>query len=464
MTMFKLREHQSAALKSIKKMKSDRGRIVIPTGGGKTAVQAYALRDAINSTDDTQLHVVFAPRIVLANQLIKEYRDLIGQNYIALAFHSGGHEPDPAKVRWAEQATTKVELVKTELARAKKLGKDLVVFSTYASSEKLTEFNFDTITADESQYCVAENHFETIRSLKADRKLFFTATEKHTSSSNGRGLNNEVVFGPVVYQTVPKTLISKGYIVAPRLHVMAADKNHDTDTVVDEVLHLGKKQADLSKQTPVNKILFAMKGTDDVTKVVDNLDRIKKEMPGYTVFTILSNAKYGSMVDGKKQARGNFFKVLRETDKALIFHYDILSEGIDIDGITGVVLMRNMGHAKLLQTIGRAVRTYKADPSKKTQAWVSVMVINGNEESAHHLKTVVNSIRDGGFDVNVEQVEFTDSDGYGIASDEDLEDVVEPETATRAKSLLNNVIHDIEDDKYWQELHSSTEEQILEEF
>ena len=83
MTMFKLREHQSAALKSIKKMKSDRGRIVIPTGGGKTAVQAYALRDAINSTDDTQIHVVFAPRIVLANQLVKEYRDLIGQNYIA---------------------------------------------------------------------------------------------------------------------------------------------------------------------------------------------------------------------------------------------------------------------------------------------------------------------------------------------------------------------------------------------
>ena len=464
MTMFKLREHQEDALTSIATTEFEKGRIVIPTGGGKTAVQAYALRDAINSTDDTQLHVIFAPRIVLANQLVKEYRGLIGQNYIALAFHSGRHEPDFAKVRWMEHATTKVEVVQTELTRAKELGKDLVVFSTYASSEKLTDFHFNTVTADESQYCVAENHFETIRSLSADRKLFFTATEKHTSSSNGRGLNNEEVFGPILYQTSPKVLISNGYIVAPRLHVMAADKTHDTDTVVDEVVHLGKKQADLSKETPVNKILFAMKGTDDVTKVVDNLDRIKKEMPDYTVFTILSNAKYGSMVDGKKRPRGDFFKILRETDKALVFHYDILSEGIDIDGITGVVLMRNMGHAKLLQTIGRAVRTYKADPSKKTQAWVSVMVINGNEESAHHLKTVVNSIRDGGFDVNVEQVEFTDSDGYGITMEEDLEDVVESESAARAKSILDNVIHDIEDDAYWQALHSSTEEQLTEEF
>lgn len=197
--MFDLREHQQSALDAIRDNDLDKGRIVIPTGGGKTCVEAYALRDIVNDTSGV-MHVVFAPRIALVNQLIREYRQFIGQNYIALAFHSGRHEPDYEKVKWAERATTQTDVIADELKRAKKMGKDLVVFSTYASSEKLVQagFSFHTMIADESQYCVAENHFETVRDLKAGRKLFFTATEKHTDTDSGRGLNNESVFGPKI--------------------------------------------------------------------------------------------------------------------------------------------------------------------------------------------------------------------------------------------------------------------------
>lgn len=439
--MFTLRTHQQEALDAITDQTT--GRVVIPTGGGKTAVQAYALRNIINENQH-KIHLVLAPRIALVNQLIKEYRGYIGQKYKAVAFHSGRAEPDYQKVRWNEVSTTSPQVIAEEIASSKRMGKDLVIFSTYASFEKLLALPFETVIADESQYCVAEGHFEAINALNANRKYFFTATEKHTPDANGRGLNNTEVFGEVIYQVAPKTLIEKGYIVAPRLHVCKAYAKQDAYTILDEVEKIAEKQIELSAALPVTKVLFAMKGTDDVVEVANNVDSLKNKFPGFTIFTIVSNGKFGAMVDGQKMARGNFMKELRECDNALIFHYDIMSEGIDIDGITGVAIMRNMLHAKLLQTIGRAVRVYKADPSAKQFAWVSVLTVNDNEETASHLQRVVSAIRDGGFEVNIEEVEFTNADGYGLGDDEDIDDVVELDRANKLKSILEDVVHSVE--------------------
>ncbi len=79
--MFKPYKHQQEALDAILETDAAMGRIVIPTGGGKTMVQAYALREFVNE-DGMSVHVVLAPRIALVNQLIKEYRNFIGQNYV----------------------------------------------------------------------------------------------------------------------------------------------------------------------------------------------------------------------------------------------------------------------------------------------------------------------------------------------------------------------------------------------
>lgn len=462
--MIKLFEHQEAALEAINTTDFQLGRIVIPTGGGKTVVEAYALRDYINE-DARNLHVVLAPRIALVNQLVKEYRNHIGQNYLAIAFHSGRHEPDYEKVRWAERSTTYPDVIIEEIARAKRMKKDLVIFSTYASAEKLLRFKIDTLIADESQYCVSENYFEVVRAFDATRKLFFTATEKHTSTDSGRGLNNEEVFGEVLYQIAPKTLIERGVIVAPRLHIMNADARDRDYTVIDEVVQLANKQIQLSSHMPVTKILYAMKGTDDVRKVVERVDELKSKIPSdYRIFTIISNQKYGAMVDGVRMARGDFMKELRETDRALIFHYDILSEGIDIDGITGVVLLRNMTHSKLLQTIGRAVRVYKANPSAKKEAWVSVVTINGNNESKHHLAVVVHMIRNGGFEVAIENVVFTDREGRGVYDDDDLDDLVSSRNREDPSQLLENILHEIEVNEYWKNRAEMSTKDIIEAF
>jgi hypothetical protein len=219
---------------------------------------------------------------------------------------------------------------------------------------------------------------------------------------------------------------------------------------------------------PYSKILFAMNGTDDIRKIIASISKIKQALPTHKIFTIMSNEKYGAMIDGQKViqishngqiwenkiSRNVFFQQLRETDNALIFHYDIISEGIDIDGITGVVINRNMTLSKLLQTIGRAVRKYKANPDAKTQAWVTIPVIDGDIENQKWVEEVLTNIRAGGF--AIENIKFTGQDGPGTDEDEGLEDQYGLTVKGTIQTTIENIIHEIEDGIEWKKLSELT--------
>lgn len=462
--LYQLYQHQTEALVALERTPTN-ARVVIPTGGGKTLIEAFYLRDMINKNEskDTRIHLVLAPRIILVNQLIKEYRGFIGQSYIALAFHSGRAEPDHETVKWNEKSTTSTDEIKVQFDRAKRMGKDLVVFSTYASAHKLAKFKIATVIADESQYCVTENYHETIKSLKCNNKKFFTATERHTLEG-GRGLNNVSVYGPVAYQISPQTLIDRKIIVAPRLHLMYADSPDKVKSIIDEVCHVAAKQVEMTEDAmPVTKILFAMRGTDDVKTISQNWQQIKNKFPDYDIFTIVSHAKFGAQINGVKYSRGVFFNMLRETDKVLIFHYDILAEGVDIDGITGVCILRNLKQAKLLQTIGRAVRVYKANPELKKQAWVSVTAINGDQENRLFVMNVLNTLRDGGFEINAEQIDITENREPGIADDGNVDDAYDLANGrSKAKAYLDNIEHDIEETAIVARVESRSVDELIE--
>lgn len=456
-----LRPYQRASLDTLLSNQSTNKRVVVPTGGGKTVIESLFLNKQL-SFSGSKIHLVLAPRIALINQLIKDYRDVAGQGYVALAFHSGKDERDYQQIKWQEFSTTSYEKVEEEQERAAILGKDLVIFSTYHSMKKLIDIDFNIIIADESQYLVAENYFETWQKLKGEHKICFTATERHTTSENGRGLNNETVFGECVFQVTPKELIDGGWIVPPRLHIMYGKTEDSIKTLIDEVINLAKYQDQVTRETmPASKILFAMKGTEDVKKVIENVKSIKAEMPNHKIFTIVSNAKYGSMVDGVKMARGNFMKELRECDNAIIFHYDILSEGIDIDGITGVAILRNMIKSKLIQTIGRALRTFKANPKAKPYAIVSVPVLNDNDETRTWVGDIVGQIRDAGFEINIEEINYTGEDGPGINDDDGLDDAYDFGKKKKAQKMLEDIIHEMELLELRADLSNMTDEQLM---
>jgi superfamily II DNA or RNA helicase len=456
--MIKLRAHQAeafkAVIKAIKKGKGSAvGRVVMPTGAGKTFVEAAVIDYQRTENASTKIHLVLAPRILLANQLIGEFRKFSGLTYRAIAFHSGSHEADwEAGMDWKEQATTSVADIEAAYKTAVEAGQDLVVFSTYHSADKLKGIKFDTMIADESQYCVNEGFNEVIKKLTARVKLFFTATEKHTASDKGRGLNNTTVYGERLYYISPATLIQLGLIVPPRLHIMYGETRDEDRSIVSEVIEIAKAQDDITRpELGFSKILFAMKGTEDVKSIEDHIAEVKKEFPHHDVFTITSKRKArinNEVVDRELV----FLPALTTSKNCLIFHYDILSEGIDVDGITGVALMRNMGLSKLLQTIGRAVRVYKPNPGAKRFALISVSVLNGDEDDKENVKYYVSAIRDGGFPIDAESVVETGKPRHQ-ADEENVDDAY-----GKGKNMFNTlfsiegIIHEVEEDDFFHEL------------
>ena len=90
--MIILRTHQDRCLDKIKSgiakgNGSLTGRIVIPTGGGKTFVEAFSIGHQMKKKGRKRIHLVLVPRIILANQLINEFRKALGYDFRAMAFH-----------------------------------------------------------------------------------------------------------------------------------------------------------------------------------------------------------------------------------------------------------------------------------------------------------------------------------------------------------------------------------------
>jgi superfamily II DNA or RNA helicase len=455
-----LRAHQQQALDNIvaaiqKGRGSAAGRILMPTGGGKTFVEAAIIDHQRTNNSKSRIHLVLAPRIILVNQLIKDYRTFSGSAaYRIVAFHSGKHEADNSVIKWQETSTTNYSDVIDEWDKAKHKDMDLVVFSTYHSCGKLDGIKFDTIIADESQYCVTEDFNNSVKKLSGRVRMFFTATEKHTSSVTGCGLNNAAFYGERLYEITPAELVKLGLIVPPIMHVMHGNTNDANLTVIDEVIEIGKAQDAYSRpKLGFSKILFAMNGTDDVAKVVDNLDKIRKDMPLHDVFTITARA--GPMINGIAMRREQFLDKIKDAKDCLIFHYDILSEGIDVDGITGVALLRNMKMAKLQQTIGRAVRIYKPNPALKRNALISVPVLNGNDDDKVHVKSFINAIRLAGFDISYEMV-YQTRDPRHIPDPEQVDDGYDANDGTFRNLFLQDVFHEIEADWFWIEVKNKT--------
>ena len=251
--------------------------------------------------------------------------------------------------------------------------------------------------ADESHYCISRNYFVQIQKVKASVKLYFTATERHNSIGENSN-DNERVFGKVLGSQTIKELVKRKILTEPRLHLMYGKKKKgDLDSLVAEAEHISTEQRNMVNAKLPSKTLFACKTAKNVETIIQHMGKLKNAVPDHTIFTIISNPKYRAMVDGIFVSRNEFMKRLDECEgNAIIFHYDILSEGIDIDGITGVAILRNMGQAKMLQTIGRCLRPYKANPKLKEHSHVSVSIIDKDIRNSEEVRSVIRQMILGG--------------------------------------------------------------------
>jgi superfamily II DNA or RNA helicase len=487
-----LRKHQKEAIEALQKI--NEGIIHLPTGTGKTNIEALSISDNIqnaytwlkdnNMPDEIPVFVVLAPRILLSNQLFGVIRNILlekNQDCHYLIVHSG-KTIDNIKRMWTIDlpyrqltSTTSSKIIIEEYNKAKAEKVPMIIFGTYDSSERIVNAKIPVymLICDEGQYLVSErfgwiSHENEENPIKGQfnsyRKYYYTATLKETISDNGLGMNNSNLFGPIIYEKTPLEMIIAGEILRPRMHLVDVIGNiEETDELnkdVNAIMSAFIEHKAQCKTSP--KLLVVTKGSEHLNQIVTHpkIQNFLVTRPNLKIFDISSY--YHPRINEEVVKRETFLKALQsltDQDEAIILHIDILSEGIDVPGITGIMPMNMMGLGKFLQTLGRASRLHVNDRKKlydsiikynelekfiKDYAWI-IIPIYGNigEDLGVQIETWITALRDHGFNAN-EDVVIKESKGKAIPIP--IGGINERDTKTRALfDVFVDIEHNIEE-------------------
>ena len=345
-----LRDHQTDIIQI---MQQKWGQVLVPTGGGKTMCMIMDAKWRF-SMPIPQTIVVVAPRILLAQQLCEEFLEQI-DNVEVLHVHSGETNykttTNPKEIQeWYHNST-----------------RNQLIFTTYHSLHRIkSDVEADTVYYDEAHNSVQKNFFESVksRSYITRRKFYFTATPKHHTSQE-RGMNNAKVYGQVIAEIPAPELIQKGYIVPPKVKAVKYPVGfYQSTEEIDRVMILDA----LDNEDSMTKVLVTAKSTTNIHKLITRTDfQSECHARKYNVMWITS--KYGAIINGKKVTRKTFFNLMNkwgkdDTKKFLLFHHSILSEGMNVSGLSACILLRNLDLITMAQTIGRVIRLHKDDASK----------------------------------------------------------------------------------------------------
>ena len=345
-----LRDHQTDIIEI---MQHKWGQVLVPTGGGKTMCMIMDAKWRF-SMPVPQTIVVVAPRILLAQQLCEEFLEQI-DNVEVLHVHSGETNykttTNPKEIQeWHHNST-----------------KNQLIFTTYHSLHRIkSDVEADTVYYDEAHNSVQKNFFESVknRSNITRRKFYFTATPKHHTSQE-RGMNNAKVYGQVIAEIPAPELINKGYIIPPRVTAVKypigfyeSTEHIDRDMILDALVN----------QDSMNKVLVTAKSTTNIHKLITRTD-FQKQCHDLKYNVMWITSKYGAIINGKKVTRKTFFNLMNkwgkdDTKKFVLFHHSILSEGMNVAGLSACILLRNLDLITMAQTIGRVIRLHNDDATK----------------------------------------------------------------------------------------------------
>ena len=388
-----------------------KGVIVRPTGTGKSLIMAEKIYRTI--TEELAAHrfpviKVNTPRIILNFQDFEEIFKYLNERGIVakyVNFCSGSTEEKEYRELLAMSGhylprdvtdTTSTQRVLIEHDRAKREGVPFIVISTYNSSEKFAKSGIvPTITCHDEAHRLVSKEFCDVHMQQSGADFFFTATPRITKPSEitdttlDLGMRNEERFGPWLHSKTPKQMIDAGEMVPPYVHVVTVPPPPlvpklnadailslpmigDTDysamfRSIEDAFFRHDAQVKARSATPDEigaKTLIVCRGQQDLIQMESEFTRFRERHPEAHVFALSST--FGLYDDGERinapvtcRKKCNFLKkiqALTPVERCLIFHVDMLGEGINVPGITGVMPFRNCDLIPFLQNLGRAAR------------------------------------------------------------------------------------------------------------
>lgn len=396
------REHQLKALNAMKLHR--KGKVISPTASGKSLIQALDIINSIKEHGEKvpKVYVILSHRIILTVQLLREvYTQMMCNNIFSLYLNvsSGKIDEEPFidclkyldmgnEYYSAIESSLDVNTIKEKYQDAKNLGCPLIISGTYHSADKIAmaEIPIEVIYYDEAHFLATKEYNNVVDFMThGKRHYFFTATPKSTNSEDGYGMNNEMKFGKTIFNETPANLMAKGEIVGPNLHIVKTEKwwfeeKQDSNPkaymrLIDNAFKQHCKLLEKTSSRPEllgGKMLVTLEGQMVLKSILESKDfrTFCDENQDIKVFAISTDI--GAYINGDLRQSGGdskaiFYdniKKLKPDEKAIIIHVDMLSEGIDVPGITGIMPFRNMCYDKILQNIGRATRLHPEDRKK----------------------------------------------------------------------------------------------------
>lgn len=357
--MISPRSHQQKTQEIMKDHK--KGKILVPTGGGKTISMILDTLELFKSSDSKNV-VVVSPRIGLSIQLRNEFLEHIDCASIIHVHSNVVKKSDNTQNSYF----TTTNPAKISLWNAHIEGHKLF-FTTYHSLKKLqqSEVNIDTIYFDEAHNSVRKDFYEYTNkfSEQADRCFFFTATPKNSDSYDKPGMNWGETYGNTLIEVPAPSLVDNGSIIPPKIvpvnmntvRIKEMDAEYDCMSILDILFNEDNMEKVLIASPSTRVLIRMLAETEFLTEVKNN---------GYEVFWITS--KYGAFINNQKVSREVFFKTLNDygkdkSKKFIVLHYSILSEGINCPGLSACIMMRQMNIIQTAQTIGRVIRLHPDD-------------------------------------------------------------------------------------------------------
>lgn len=451
---------------------NDKGILVLPTGTGKTMIQAEIIyRELLNNPNQFKMFVVNAPRIILTYQLLKEIATYLINKKVECRFHfthSGSSidikdlenlrieaNNDGANIPFSEieSTTSSIKLVDV-LKSTRELNVPIIIFSTYNSANRVEDARVKidepiSITLnDEAHYLVQDRFYDIVEVLQSTKKYFFTATMRVNQSNEGRGMNNTNTYGEVLYEMKPRVAIEMGRMVRPRIHTIKTD-NVRTDEDFDRSLNLvilnsikqHKEHFENEHPQIVPKILISMRGSSDIKSFLESNEYNEIRGMNIDVFAISSVDEIGNDVNGEKVKRQDFLSELKKVGKdrnrmMVVLHYDILTEGIDVPGFTTCMPLRNLNKIRFIQTFGRCARLDERDRERLSSGEIVANDVNEwikpyayvvlpditltNKDDYENMKDMIDEIRQLDYQSFEDIVESRDALGIGEDEEPDV--------------------------------------------
>jgi len=439
------------------------GKIILPTGAGKSRIEfSYAKSKLVRNDGIHQIVVIVAPRIILCQQLIKNFYEFVDNKDNSVqevfTFVSSGKVPPVrinGKLQYIGKSTTTIDEIAHDIRLARQHNRDNIVFSTYASFDRCIDGIKKALVGGEEVYLLAdEAHYFTncigespaFVALRDNinmftNRFFLTATPKITigADENITAMNNEEIYGNNIYIKKPSELIQSGIICEPRLHkidlpsyiTMDNFDKHAGDFIMKTLrIHekvINSKCGNDGVEKIGGKVLVAVDGSEQLKSLIENGFVQKARNRGINVAWTMSHDDIGAYFNEKKYPMEDFllkikdicFKAdgsVKNSTRLIVLHYDQLTEGIDVPSMSGLIILRSMNKVKKVQNIGRVLRTHPDDHCKDPafkEDWIKPYsyVIVPNFVGVSRFDELIVQLRNE-YDAHIE-IETSDS-AYGL--------------------------------------------------